>query len=192
MDLSVKKERRYNSKIHPQKFALWAACASIVMLFAALTSAYIVRKAAGNWLEFKLPMQFFYNTIVIVVSSISMQASYYFFKKGNPTLYKGLLVFSFLLGLVFLVMQYQGWLAMVSIGVELTGNPSGSFIYVISGLHAAHLLGGIAAIIVAMVHAFVLKYKVTNQRKLRFELTLTYWHFMGLLWIYLLLFFVLL
>jgi len=191
MDLSVKKERRYNSRIHPQLFALIAACASIVMLFAALTSAYIVRKAAGNWLEFKLPMQFFYNTIVIIVSSISLQASYYYFKKGNPTLYRGLLVVSFLLGLVFLGMQYDGWLAMESIGVELTGNPSGSFIYVISGLHAAHLLGGIAAIIVAMVHAFVLKYKVTNQRKLRFVLTLTYWHFMGLLWIYLLLFFVL-
>ncbi len=191
MDLSVKKERRYHSKIHPQKFALWAGCASIVMLFAALTSAYIVRKAAGNWLEFKLPVQFFYNTLVIIISSITLQASYYFFKKGNAQLYRGLLVVSFLLALVFLGMQYSGWLSMESIGVELAGNPSGSFVYVISGLHAAHLLGGIAAIIVALVHAFILKYKVTNQRKLRFELTLTYWHFMGILWIYLLLFFIL-
>lgn len=191
MDLSVKKERRYHSKIHPQKFALWAGCASIVMLFAALTSAYIVRKAAGNWLEFKLPVQFFYNTLVIIISSITLQASYYFFKKGNAQMYRGLLVVSFLLGLLFLGMQYSGWLSMESIGVELAGNPSGSFVYVISGLHAAHLLGGIAAMIVALVHAFVLKYKVTNQRKLRFELTLTYWHFMGILWIYLLLFFVL-
>ena len=191
MDLSVKKERRYHSKIHPQKFALWAGCASIVMLFAALTSAYIVRKGAGNWLEFKLPVQFFYNTLVIIISSITLQASYYFFKKGNAQLYRGLLVVSFLLGLVFLGMQYSGWLAMESIGVELAGNPSGSFVYVISGLHAAHLLGGIAAMIVALVHAFILKFKVTNQRKLRFELTLTYWHFMGILWIYLLLFFIL-
>ena len=191
MDLSVKKERRYHSKIHPHKFALWAGCASIVMLFAALTSAYIVRKAAGNWLEFKLPVQFFYNTLVIIGSSITLQASYYFFKKGNANLYRGLLVVSFILGMIFLGMQYSGWLAMESIGVELAGNPSGSFVYVISGLHAAHLLGGIAAMIVALVHAFVLKYKVTNQRKLRFEMTLTYWHFMGILWIYLLLFFVL-
>lgn len=191
MDLSVKKERLYHSKIHPHKFALWAACASIVMLFAALTSAYIVRKAAGNWLEFKLPMAFFWNTGVIILSSVVLQASYYFFKKGNGQLYRILLVVGFLLGLVFLVMQYQGWQAMAAIGVELAGNPSGSFVYVISGLHAAHLLGGIAALIVAMVHAFVLKYKVTNQRKLRFELTLTYWHFMGILWIYVLLFFIL-
>jgi cytochrome c oxidase subunit 3 len=80
---------------------------------------------------------------------------------------------------------------MVAIGIELTTNPSGSFVYVISGLHAAHILGGIGALVIALIHAFVLKYKVTEGRKLRFEMTLTYWHFVDVLWIYLLLFFTL-
>jgi cytochrome c oxidase subunit 3 len=178
------------SKIHPYKLALWIGCASIVMMFAAWTSAYIVRQASGNWLEFKLPMVFFWNTAVIIISSITLQSAYYFFTKENEWLYKGLLVTSFLLGLLFVGLQYQGWVSLASIGVELTGNPSGSFIYVISGAHAAHVLGGIATLIVALIHAFALPFKVTDKRKLRFELVTHYWHFMALLWIYLLSFFI--
>jgi len=178
------------NKIHSKKFALIIACASIVMMFMAFTSAYIVRRAAGNWLEFRLPNIFFINTAVILLSSVTLQASYYFFKNGKEFLYKGLMILSFLLGILFLLLQYQGWLDMQAIGVELTGNPSGSFVYVISGVHAAHILGGLAALTVALVQAFSLRYKVTPRRKLRFELTLIYWHFVDFLWVYLLVFFV--
>ena len=179
------------SKIHPKKFALWVGCASIMMMFAAFTSAYIVRQAAGNWLEFSLPGIFYFNTGVILLSSLTLHASYLSFKRGHEKLYKGLLAATFVLGLVFLALQYQGWQALSDMGIELTTNPSGSFVYVISGVHAAHILGGIAALIIAMIHAFALKYEVTAGRKLRFELTLTYWHFVDFLWVYLLLFFVL-
>lgn len=189
MDITVTKEYR-RSKIHPKKFALLVACASMLMLFAAWTSAYVVRQASGNWLEFRLPDIFLFNTLVILASSISLHASYTAFKKGKEGLYKGLLVLTTILGLTFLVLQYQGWLALAAIGIELTTNPSGSFVYVISGAHAAHILGGIAALIIAMIHAFGLPYKVTPARKLRFELTLTYWHFVDFLWVYLLLFFI--
>ena len=189
MALAVAKEYR-RSKIHPKQFALLAACGSIMMMFVALTSAYIVRQAAGNWLEFRLPDVFFFNTIVIILSSVTLHSSYLAFKKGNEKAYKGLLVVTLLLGLTFLVLQYQGWLAMAAIGVELTTNPSGSFIYVISGVHAAHIVGGIAVLVVALIQAFSAKYKVTPARKLRFELSLTYWHFVDFLWVYLLMFFV--
>ena len=182
--------QRGRSKIHSLKFALIVACASITMMFAAFTSAYIVRRAAGNWLEFRLPTIFFINTAVILLSSVTLQASYHFFKSGKEYLYKGLLIASFLLGILFIVFQYQGWLDMTAIGVELTGNPSGSFVYVISAVHAAHILGGLAALTVALVQAFSLKYRVTPKRKLRFELTLIYWHFVDFLWLYLLIFFV--
>jgi cytochrome c oxidase subunit III len=178
------------SKIHPYKLALWIGCASIVMMFAAWTSAYIVRQASGNWLEFQLPTTFFWSTGVLVLSSITVQSSYYFFTKANEWLYKGLLVTTFLLGLLFIGLQYQGWLNLAAMGVELTGNPSGSFVYVISGTHAAHVLGGLATLIVALIHAFFLPFKVTDRRKLRFELVTHYWHFMGILWIYLLSFFI--
>jgi len=177
------------SKIPAKKFALYVAFASIIMMFSAFTSAYIVRQAAGNWLEFQLPTIFYYNTAVIILSSVTLQAAYIGFKRGKTQLYRGLLAVTFVLGLAFVTLQYQGWLDMEAIGVELTGNPSGSFIYVISGVHAAHVLAGIAALAIALVHAFMLPHKVTKGRKLRFDLTLTYWHFVGFLWIYLIGFF---
>lgn len=190
MDVTVPNQYSRN-KIHPKQFALWVACASILMLFAAWTSAYIVRKASGNWLEFRLPSIFLFNTLVILLSSVTLHASYTAFKRGNGQMYRLLLLLTTLLGLTFLILQYQGWLALAAIGVELTTNPSGSFVYAISGAHAAHILGGVAALIIAMIHAFSLPYKVTPARKLRFELTLTYWHFVDFLWVYLLLFFIL-
>lgn len=176
------------NKIHPKKFALWVACGSIMMMFAALTSAYIVRRAGGNWLEFQLPGIFFYNTITILASSLSLHLSYRAFLRGNGALYKGLLVATLALGMLFVGLQYEGWTQLEAMGVPLRLNPSGDFIYVISAIHAAHVLGGIAALIVACLHAFTLPNKVTPARKLRFQLTFTYWHFVDFLWLYLLVF----
>lgn len=177
------------NKIHPWKFALWLGCGSITMMFAAWTSAYVVRQAAGNWLEFRLPSIFFVNTAVLLLSSVTLQLSYMSFKRGKEALYKGLLLLSTLLGISFVVLQYVAWTNMKSIGVPLTLNPSGDFIYVFTSFHAAHVLGGIAVLFVALIHAFSLPFKPTAKRKLRFELTLTYWHFVDFLWIYLFSFF---
>jgi cytochrome c oxidase subunit 3 len=188
MDLTIQQNTGRN-KIHPQKFALYAGCASLVMMFASLTSAYIVRKSAGNWLEFQIPGVFMISTVVILLSSVVLHGSYVAFKNGKKSLYQGLLVTGFLLGLVFFVFQYQGWLALTENGVPFTLNPSGDFVYVISWIHAAHVIGGIAALAVAMIHAFGLRFRFTPKRKLRFEMTLTYWHFVDLLWVYLFLFF---
>ncbi len=182
-------EYRTRNKIHPQKFALWVACASITMMFAAFTSSYLVRRAAGNWLEFPLPSVFYASTVVIVLSSVALHFGYHSFKIGHEKRYKSFLVTAFLLGFVFLALQYQGWLSLQEMGVAINTNPSGSFIYVISGVHAAHILGGVAALSVALLHAFALPFRVTPARKLRFELTLTYWHFVDLLWVYLFVFF---
>ncbi|MEY4134039.1 MAG: cytochrome c oxidase subunit 3 [Saprospiraceae bacterium] len=182
-------ERFYSrSGIHPKKFALLLACASMVMMFAGLTSAYLVRQAAGNWLEFQLPVIFAVSTGVILMSSILLHTSYRSFCNGAAGSYRWMLAAATLLGVTFLVLQYQGWLALERIGIALSTNPSGSFVYAISGIHAAHVLGGIAALLVAVLHAFSLPYKVTQQRKLRFELTLIYWHFVDLLWVYLFVF----
>ncbi len=187
--MEVAVERAYSrSGIHPKKFALLLACASMVMMFAGLTSAYLVRQAAGNWLEFQLPVIFSVNTAVILLSSIFLHAAYAGFRKGAEWQYRGFLIVATLLGFGFLVLQYQGWLELQKIGIELSTNPSGSFVYAISGIHAAHVLGGVAALVLALVHAFALPYKLTAQRKLRFELTLIYWHFVDLLWVYLFVF----
>lgn len=176
------------NKIHPQKFALLVSCASVVMLFAALTSAYVVRQAAGNWLEFPMPVLFLYSTLTLVVSSFTLYFSYKGFLAGNVKTYKYLLLLTFVLGILFIYLQYKGWMALVAMGVELGTNPSGSFLYVLSGLHAAHILGGLAAVFVAILHAFILPYEVSAKRKLRFEMTQIYWHFVDVLWIYLIVF----
>lgn len=176
------------NKIHPKKFALWVACASMSMLFAALTSAYMVRQAAGNWLEFPLPNIFFVNTLVILISSVTLHGSYLAFKRERESLYKGLLVISLLLGFAFVVLQYQGWEALAAMGIPLKLNPSGDFVYALSWIHLAHVLGGITALVIALIIAFSRKFKVTPARKLRFELTLTYWHFVGGVWLYLVVF----
>lgn len=188
MVTAVTIENKSIKRIHPQKFALWLGMASITMMFGAFTSAYIVKQAAGNWLDFRLPDIFFFSTMVLLVSSITLESSYRSFVKGNEKAYKTLLVITGILGVAFVTFQYMGWNALFSIGIDLKGNPSGSFLYLITGIHAAHILGGVAAITVACIHAFSLKYKVTDQRKHRFQLVVQYWHFVDLLWIYLLLF----
>ncbi|MGA1544252.1 MAG: cytochrome c oxidase subunit 3 [Saprospiraceae bacterium] len=190
MDVVANSSFRQN-KIPPLLFALWVACASIGMMFAAFTSAYIVRQGAGNWLEFAMPHIFYVSAGVMLISSITLQLSYSAFKKENTLGYRLGLIATFILGFIFIGTQYQGWLDLAAIGVELTTNPSGSFVYVISGIHAAHVLGGIGILIVALLHAFMLPHKVTTKRTLRFRLTLTYWHFVDALWLYLLFFFTL-
>ncbi len=180
------KEKR--GRIHPQKFALWVACAGMIMFFAAFTSAYLVRQGAGNWLEFVMPDLFFYNTIVILLSSVILHSAFIAFKKMNTLLYKTLLGVSLVLGIIFLVLQYQAWLVLTANGIELTTNPSSSFLFVISGFHAAHALGGVVAIAIAFVTALTKKHEVTPVRKLRLELTIQYWHFVDILWLYLFIF----
>ena len=184
-ELALKKTNNGVSRIHPQVFALWVSFGSIIMMFGALTSAYIVKQSAGNWLEFIIPNSFYISTAVILISSLTLHLSYSSFKKGNGLLYKSLLVVTLILACMFLVLQYQGWMLLFNGGVDMKGNPSGAFFYLLTGLHAAHIVGGIAAIIVAVLHAFTLPFKPTEKRRVRFLLVLQYWHFVDILWIYL-------
>jgi len=158
------------------------------MMFIAFTSAYIVRQAAGNWLEFPIPPIFLISTIALVLSSIALHQSLAGFRKADSTKHKTFLVLAFILGIVFVILQYKGWMTLFGMGIELTGNPSGSFLYLISGVHALHILGGLGAMAIALVHAFSLPCDPTERRKLRFELVNHYWHFVDALWIYLLIF----
>ena len=187
MDLTLQ-ENVGRNKIHPHKFAVWVGCGSILMMFASLTSAYVVRQAAGNWLEFQLPGIFKLSTLVILLSSVTLHASFIAFKKEKEKQYKSLLLVTYFLAVLFFIFQYQGWVSLSENGVPFTLNPSGDFIYVISWLHAAHVVGGLAALTVALIHAYGLSFKVTPKRKIRFELTLTYWHFVDFLWVYLFIF----
>ncbi len=189
MDTSIIQNREKLYRYNTNKFSLYIALGSIVMMFTAFTSAYIVRQSAGNWLEFPLPNLFYISTAIILASSLTLHLSYTFFKNAKEQLYKLLLIVSFIFGIGFVISQYYAWMELYAMGIDLKRNPSGAFVYVISGAHAAHVLGGIATFIVALIHAFALPFRVTDKRKNRFQLVLIYWHFVDFLWIYLLLFF---
>ncbi len=185
-DLSINPS--YRSKIHPKKFALYTSFASITMMFAAFTSAYIVKQAGGNWLEFAIPTQFYISTAAILISSVVLHLSLKGFKQGNQNRHKYGMIAGTILGIVFIAMQCSGWMTLVDNGIYLKGNASGSFFYLITLVHALHIIGGIAALFVALYHTFTLKFEATPQRILRYELTVHYWHFVDVLWIYLLMF----
>ena len=106
--IHVQKEPEATLSVDPKKFILWLFIVSIVMLFASQTSAYLVRRAEGNWLEFEMPVIFWYSTVVLVLSSLSMHWAYYSAKKDNFTNLKIAISVTFVLGLAFLYMQFQG------------------------------------------------------------------------------------
>ena len=175
--------------MHPHKFALWLFIVSIIMIFASLTSAFIVRQGEGNWLVYELPSMFWYTSGVIILSSIILQWGYFAAKKDQFVQTKQALALTLILGLAFLVGQYMSWTQLVERDVYFVGNPSGSFVYVLTGLHAFHLISGIIFLIIVLISA--IKHKVHSRNMVRMEMATTYWHFLGALWLYLFLFLVL-
>ncbi|GAB3322286.1 cytochrome c oxidase subunit 3 [Larkinella ripae] len=169
--------------MNPKKFILWLFVVSIVMLFAAMTSAYLVRRAEGNWLEFDMPPIFWYSTVVLVISSASMHWAYRAAKKDDFGVLRTAISVTFAFGLAFLVMQFLGWKDLVAQNVFFVGNPSGSFMYVFTGLHAFHLVSGLLVILFALRAAFRLKIHAKNLTQI--EICATYWHFLDILWVYL-------
>lgn len=182
-ELDIMQEPERPLSMHPQKFALWLFLVSIVMLFAAFTSAYIVRRGEGNWLDFDLPALFSYTSVVIVLSSITMQWAYVSAKKDNLDILKIALSLTTVLGIAFLVGQWYAWGDLVDKDVYFVGNPSGTFIYVLTGVHGVHLISGVIFLIIVLISSF--RYKVHSKSLLRIEMCATYWHFLGALWLYL-------
>ncbi len=177
--------------IPTKKIVLWIAMGSMIMLFAGLTSAYIVRQAEGNWLHFELPVAFYYSTAVLVLSSLSMNLARISAKKNEQSKLKIMLMITFALGIVFVILQVQGWKNLVGDSIVFAGsnaNPSGSFLYVLTGLHIAHLAGGLLSLLYCLYASIKYAGNFTSKNILSIELAAIFWHFLDLLWIYLFLF----
>lgn len=183
--------------MNPKKFMMWLFIVSITMIFASMTSAYIFKQADARWLTFDLPEVLAYSSVIIAISSIFMQASYFFAKKDELGKTKISLLITLVLGIVFLLMQWEGWAKLVEMGiyvggVDKTGQPvnvAGSFVYVLTGLHAFHLITGIVFLAVLTWATF--RYQVHSKSTTQIEMCVIYWHFLGGLWIYLYFFLVL-
>jgi cytochrome c oxidase subunit 3 len=177
-------------RIHPHKFTLWVAMGSIIMMFAGLTSAYIVKKNQSSWLEFDLPVVFMYSTFVIILSSVTVHLAAKAFKAREMSRYRMLITVTAILGLAFMGLQILGFMDLEARNIALTGarsNSAASFLLVITGLHMLHVLGGVIALMVMFIKAYVSSVK--NYSSLSIELVGTYWHFVDILWIYLFIFY---
>jgi cytochrome c oxidase subunit 3 len=169
---------------------MWIAMGSIIMMFAGLTSAYIVRSNQANWLQFSLPSIFWYSTAVILLSSIFMHLSVKAFKVREMKRYRLLITVTAFLGILFAVLQCIGFMNLNTHGVQLLGagsNPSASFLAIIAGLHVLHVLGGVIALLIIFFKAYSVRSK--NYSAVPIEVAGTYWHFVDGLWIYLFVFF---
>lgn len=189
-------------KIHPHKFAMWIGMGSITMMFAGLTSAYMVREGQGNWRYYSLPGVFWVSTAIIILSSITMFLGVRAFKKRRMHEYRLLISITLILGILFAILQFIGFYLLAhqlqavringqvlseATAIHVNGNPSESFLYIIAGLHLVHVIGGVIALLVVFYRAFNSRIKVYNVTGL--EIVSAYWHFVDILWIYLFMFF---
>ncbi|MDX2173887.1 MAG: cytochrome c oxidase subunit 3 [Bacteroidota bacterium] len=196
MEESIKiKNRNYRKteiKAAERKAAkplLWIGIVSIVMLFAGLTSAYVVRADNGNWLVFKLPDIILISTAIIITSSLTMFIAQKAIKKNNLKLTSISLFITLVLGIAFFCTQYNGWKELTNQGIYFMGkssNASGSFLYLIALVHLLHMIGGLIALTVSLTKTLLKRYSSADF--LGIELTAIYWHFLDLLWVYLFLF----
>jgi cytochrome c oxidase subunit III len=175
-------------RLHPHKFTLWVAIASIIMMFAGLTSAYIVKSNMANWEEVRTPVEFWYSTAAMLLSSLAIQMALRAFKQRELRNFRLLLVATLVLGVAFVYFQWKGFHWMWDNGVHFRGAGAGQFLYIIAGLHGLHVIGGIVALLVMLGKAFIGRTK--SYDSVPVEVLSTYWHFVDALWLYLLVFFI--
>ncbi len=178
-----KRAERRKFAVEPIEFLMWAFMVSVFMIFAGFTSGYIVRKGDGNWLQFALPSAFMLSTALVVLSSIVLQWSFTQAKKNELGKVKIGMALTLALGLGFVGAQLLAYSQLVNIGLFLNGNPSVGFLYVITFIHALHVVSAIIALIVIFAQAF--RFQVHSKKLLGMKLVTLFWHFLGILWIYL-------
>jgi cytochrome c oxidase subunit 3 len=189
MEATIGMSGTERKKLHPHKFTLWIGIGSIVMMFAGFTSALIVKRNLANWQGFVLPHVFWYSTAVILATSLTVQMALRAFKERQMSRYRMLMLVTAVGGMLFITLQFVGFRALWAQNLHFNNSVAGSFLYIIVGLHALHVFGGIVALIFQFVRAFSSRSR--NYSPVPVEIVSVYWHFVDLLWLYLLVFFVL-
>ncbi|HLB89111.1 MAG TPA: cytochrome c oxidase subunit 3 [Terriglobales bacterium] len=169
----------------PASTGIWVGLAAIAMSFAAFTSALIVRQGGStDWRHFILPRVLYLNTLALFISSVTLEIARRRFARTSHPVYAAslrALYATLLLGLVFVMGQYAAWLDLRSQGLYLATNPSSSFFYVLTAVHGLHVLGGLAGLIYV-----IRKLRRSVLRRSTLDAACYYWHFMDILWLYLL------
>lgn len=172
------------------KLILLFAMVSMIMMFAGLTSAFVVSKARVDWLkDFELPTAFYYSTIVIIASSVTIHLAKKAIQKDNKSRTTIFLLSTLALGILFVVLQFAGFRQIVENGYYFTGSESSittTFLYIVTVVHLIHLAGGLISLLIIIYNHF--KQKYNSSQTLGIELGAMYWHFLDFLWIYLFVF----
>jgi len=187
-NITLKEQRRKAAKP-----LLFISIAGLAMMFAGLTSGYVVSRTSqiveGDWLEFALPNIFYASTVIVVLISFLLHFALVSIKNNSVGRSNLLLAVATILGIVFVVFQLMGWNELRDEGIYFTGegsNTAGSWVYVITLLHLLHLIAGIIVLIVTSIKSNLGHYN--SQDFLGIDLCATYWHFVDVLWVFLFIF----
>ena len=171
-------------RIETAKLGIWIALGSITMLFAAFTSAYIVRSASEDWIPLEVPPILWLNTAIILLSSVAMEIARRAFVASRPVAFRKWLLATAILGMLFLAGQVVAWSQLAEQGIYLQSHPHSSFFYVLTGVHAVHLLAGVLALFYVL--ALASRYRLMPGESSSPGVCATYWHFVAAIWLYLL------
>ncbi|MEZ2415961.1 heme-copper oxidase subunit III [Muriicola sp. E247] len=189
MDLTQGTQKEKNARA--KKMMLWFGIVSLLMGFAGWTSAFIVSSSREDWLNnFQLPTAFFYSTVVLILSSLTYIQAKRLVNKDAQKAATSWLYGTLLLGIIFIILQFTGFNEIIAQGYYFTGPTSNitmSYIFLIAAVHIVHVIAGMISLIVVLVRQQ--KGKYTSDNMLGMELGATFWHFLDLLWVYLMLFF---
>lgn len=181
---------QYEKNGRAKKMMLWFGIVSLIMAFAGWTSAYIVSSSREDWLsDLDLPSSFYISTVVIIISSITYILAKKAIRENKRKACTQLLWVTLLLGIVFIILQFRGFSEMVAQGYYFTGPTSNiklSYVFLIAAVHIAHVVAGIISLLVVLYNQIRGKY--SSDRMLGISLGATFWHFLDLLWVYLMLF----
>jgi cytochrome c oxidase subunit III len=164
------------------RLGLWMFLGTVTMLFAAFTSAYIVRRSGSDWRHVSLPLILWANTVVLAVSSIAVEVAN---RNGMRRRWGGAVVAfaaALAFGIAFLGGQIAAWRQMVAGGVYLPTSPHSSFFYMLTGAHAVHVVAALAVLAWGAAHT---RSGARDPRAwgLRMEICRTFWHYLGAVWI---------
>ena len=176
---------RYGSSSQSNRLAMWLCMASITMLFAGLSSAYVFRLGISqNVFSIPMPRALIWNTLILLGSSFSLEISRKHQREAHQAAFRGWLMVTTLLGLTFLFVQLSIWRHLAFQGIYLTTSPHSSFFFLLTGVHGMHFLGGMLALGYVLVRPWH-HYTTKNSGGTALDLTAMYWHFMAALWVYL-------
>lgn len=163
---------------------LYAFLISVTMFFAAFSSALVVRRAgAKDWKPVPLPDLIWVNTAVLAVSSVVAEKARRELREGNRGRFNAAWTLATLLGCAFLFLQVKLWYQLRDAGVYMNANVSGAFFYIGTIAHALHLFGGVAAMVYLSYRA--MRWQLGPGRRTGVDVATVYWHFLGVLWLYL-------